>query len=170
VAGLTAGRLIDISRAVVDGMTVYDGDPAVRVTIVHAVERGDPATLSLLTLGSHTGTHVDAPVHFFPEAAALDAIPLEVLIGPALVAHVDAEPLVGRTDLERLPLAGHTRLLLRTSNSSRARAAGACSAFRRDYVALDPSGADYLVERGLRLVGIDALSIDAFDAPGHPRG
>ena len=156
--------LIDISVPIQPNMIVYEGDPGIEITPRLQIARGDPANVSLLSLGSHTGTHLDAPAHFLEGAATLERLPLEVLVGPALVAAVSAEQLIGQSDLERLPLSGHTRLLLKTRNS----ALWALGRFRSDYVALDLSGARYLIEQGIRLVGIDYLSIETYHAPGHP--
>lgn len=160
----TAVTVIDISLPIQPDMVVYEGDPGVQITPRFQIARGDAANVSLLSLGSHTGTHLDAPAHFLDGAATLERLSLEVLVGPALVAAVNADRLISRRELERLPLAGHTRVLLKTRNSS----LWQLGRFTRDYVALDLEGARYLVEQGIRLVGIDYLSIEAFDAPGHP--
>lgn len=156
--------LIDISLSIQPGMVVYEGDPGVRITPHRELARGDPANVSIVTLGSHTGTHLDAPAHFLAEGATLDRLSLEALIGPALVVAVTADRLIGRRELERSHMNGHRRLLLKTRNS----ALWELGRFTRDYVALDLDGARYLVEQGVQLVGIDYLSIETFHAPGHP--
>lgn len=156
--------LIDISVPIQPRMVVYEGDPGVEITPRLQIARGDPANVSLLSLGSHTGTHLDAPAHFLEGAATLERLPLDLLVGPALVAAVSAERLIGRNDLERLALAGHTRLLLKTRNS----ALWQLGRFTPEYVSLDLAGARYLIEQGIRLVGTDYLSIEAYHAPGHP--
>lgn len=145
-------------------MVVYEGDPGVEIAPRLEIARGDTANVSLLSMGSHTGTHVDAPAHFIEGGATVESLPLDSLIGPALVAEVGCERLIGRRDLEPLLLGGQSRLLLKTRNS----ALWAAGGFSRDFVALDLEGARYLTERGLRLIGIDYLSIEAFHSPGHP--
>lgn len=145
-------------------MVVYEGDPGVEIAPRLEIARGDAANVSLLSMGSHTGTHVDAPAHFIEGGATVESLPLDSLIGPALVAEVGCERLIGRRDLEPLLLGGQSRLLLKTRNS----ALWAAGGFSRDFVALDLEGARYLTERGLRLIGIDYLSIEAFHSPGHP--
>ncbi len=145
-------------------MVVYEGDPGVEIAPRLEIARGDTANVSLLSMGSHTGTHVDAPAHFIEGGATVEALPLDSLIGPALVAEVGCERLIGRRDLEPLPLGSQSRLLLKTRNS----ALWAAGDFSRDFVALDLEGARHLTERGLRLIGIDYLSIEAFHSPGHP--
>ncbi len=159
-----AVTVIDISLPIHARMIVYEGDPSVDITPRLEIARGDAANVSLLSMGSHTGTHVDAPAHFIEGGATVEALPLDILIGPALVAEVGAAPHIGRGDLEPLPLDGVSRLLLKTRNS----ALWAKGTFTRDFIALDLEGARYLVERGVRLVGIDFLSIEQFHSPGHP--
>lgn len=127
--GGLAVRVIDISLPIEAAMVVFEGDPDVGITPYLEIARGDPANVSLLTLGSHTGTHLDAPAHFLVGGATLEGLSLETLVGPALVAEVTTDRTIGPSELD---------------------------------------GARYLVERGIRLVGIDYLSIEAFDAPGHP--
>lgn len=156
--------VIDISLPIHARMIVYEGDPSVDITPRLEIARGDAANVSLLSMGSHTGTHVDAPAHFIEGGATVEALPLDVLIGPALVAEVGGAPHIGRSGLEPLPLDGVSRLLLKTRNS----ALWAKGTFTRDFVALDLEGARYLVERGVRLIGIDFLSIEPFHSPGHP--
>src|SRR5262245_9524275 len=148
--------VIDISVSIEPGMVRYEGDPPVEITPYRAMARGDAADVSLLSLGSHTGTHVDAPAHFVPGGATVDALPWAALVGPALVVELAGPGPIGRVELARHELGGHTRVLLKTTNSS----LWASGRFRRDYVALDADAAGYVVERGIRLIGIDYLSID----------
>ena len=155
---------IDISLPIREGMIVYEGDPDISVSSALSLERGDPANVSLLRLGSHTGTHMDAPLHFFAGAPGIDTLPLDLLIGPALVAEVDATRLIEPSHLEKLPLADHPRLLLKTRNSG----LWDRPSFSRDYVALSLASAKLLIDRGVKLVGVDYLSIEAFGAEGHP--
>ncbi|MFQ5947020.1 MAG: cyclase family protein, partial [Anaerolineae bacterium] len=156
--------LVDISLPIEPGMVFCEGDPTVQISPYLQMARGDAANVSLLSLGSHTGTHLDAPAHFLDGAPTVDELPLETLVGPTLLASVGAKELISQRDLELLPLQGHTRLLLKTRNS----ALWALGRFTRDYVALDLEGACYLVEQGIRLVGIDYLSLETYEAPGHP--
>ena len=149
-----------------DGMIVYDGDPEVRFERVVAIAAGDAANVSRMELGTHTGTHVDPPLHFIDEGAAAELLPLDVLIGPAVVA--DARGAPGDIDAAALAAlevpAGTERLLLRTRNE------GLWDrAFTRDYVGVAEDAARELVRRGVRLVGIDYLSIapSGDPAPTH---
>ena len=146
--------IIDISRPIGPDTPVWPGDPPVIVEPVTRVRDGDPADVSRLALGTHTGTHVDPPAHFLPGTATVDALPLDVLIGPAVVAEFSPGPIDG-TALEATALRdGSARLLLKTG---------------ADAGAVTPDGARWLVERGVRLVGADTLSIEpeTDDYPVH---
>lgn len=149
------------------GMVVYDGDPEVVVERVSDLARGDVCAVSRIELGSHTGTHIDAPAHILAGGAGVDRLPLDVLVGPALV--VDVAHLTGDLDAAALaaidPPAGTERLLLRTAGSSpwdRHRAT-------RRSVGVAVDAARELVARGVRLVGIDDVSVapSADPVPSH---
>ena len=153
------GRVHDVSRPLHDGGTIYPGDPEIRFRSHSSLSRGDEANVSALSFGSHSGTHVDAPSHFLQGAMPVDEIPPERLIGPAVVVEFpDSVTAVGADDLAAQDLRGQRRVLLRTRNSSRPTEAG----FDREYCALAPDGAEYLLEQGVDLVGIDALSVERF--------
>jgi len=158
-------RRIDISMPLFPEMPAFPGDPPFSVTSVRALVRGDPYNLSGVTLGSHTGTHVDPPGHFLFGGATVDRIDLEVLNGPCRVVDVGPDATsVGPSDVARVP-SGTRRVLFRTANSARwARAL----AFFPDYVGLLPAAADALTERGIRLVGIDALSVENDPSEEYP--
>jgi arylformamidase len=150
-------RRLDISMPLFDGMPAFPGDPPFASVPVRRLAAGDPYALSGLTLGSHAGTHLDPPRHFRPDGVSVDALDLDVLNGPCEV--VDAGPStepVGPDRLGDVP-AGTVRVLLRTPNSARW---AQKLEFFEDYVGLSVEGAARLVERGVRLVGIDALSIE----------
>jgi arylformamidase len=153
------GRVHDISRPLQDGGLIYPGDPEIVFRAHSSIDRGDPANVTALALGSHSGTHVDAPSHFLPGATSVDRIALERMIGPVTVLDLPAEVTsVGAAELARHDLRGQRRVLLRTRNS----AAAAGARFTPDYCALARDGAEYLIDRGVELVGIDALSIEPF--------
>jgi arylformamidase len=157
-------RILDVSIPVHTAMIVYPGDPTVELAPAQRIERGDPSNVSSLRLGTHTGTHVDPPAHFLPGGPTADALPLDVLVGPAVVADLrDAEGAIGPAELDRLALPdGVERLLLRTRNSDLwGRPTGA--AFPDSWIGLASDGAGWMVERGVRLAGIDFLSIEPPD-------
>jgi arylformamidase len=157
-------EIFDASVPIRDGMLHYAGNPPVHVTRVSSLEEGDPANVSELDMGAHSGTHVDAPDHFLEGGAGAEALPLEALIGPAEVVDATAATvaldLVTLRSLE-LPPRGTERILFKTRNSQ----LWSRDEFTRDFVRLDGKAAAYLVERGARLLGIDYLSIG--DAEAH---
>jgi arylformamidase len=153
----TAIEIIDISVPIRPGMVVYEGDPDVRLERSRSIAEGAIANNSRLDFGVHTGTHVDAPVHFIDGAAGSEALPLDALIGEAhVVDATSVEEALDEAALRGLELPSSTeRLILKTRNSR----LWELEEFSHDFVRLTGSGARYLVEHGVRLVGIDYLSV-----------
>jgi arylformamidase len=156
-------RLYDVTRSIRTGMPVYEGDPEVRIAPRLSVAKGDTVNVCLLTLGSHTGTHVDAPRHFRDGAPGVDALSLPALLGPAQVVAV-AGAQVGVEALAGLDLAAAPRLLFKTRNST----PGQPDRFTRSYAALTGQAAGLLVQAGACLVGMDGPSVDPFEAADCP--
>lgn len=157
-------RIYDISVPIRSGGLVYPGNPEIEITLQQAVANGAGANVSTIRFGSHTGTHADAARHFFDDGQTVDRIPLERLIGPALlVAFPDDLPAVTAADLRKHDLKGRKRVLLRTRNS----ALLSQKEFVPDYTYLAPDGAQFLVDSGVELVGIDYLSIEQFHSGHH---
>lgn len=157
--------MYDVSLPVSSGSLIYPGDPPVDFESHQSIARGDPANLTRLSFGSHTGTHVDAPRHFIEGGDAVDQILPSRLVGPALVLHFgDQVQSIGSAELKAHDLTGHNRVLLQTRNSSLLE--------RRDFVSdhcfLAPDGAEYLLARGVDVVGIDYLSIERFGSTDFP--
>lgn len=158
-------RLYDVSVPVRSGGVVYPGNPEIAFVPQQRVAAGGSSNVTALSLGSHTGTHVDAPRHFSDDGAPVDALPLERLIGPALlVAFDDDVRAVTAEHLRPLPLAGQQRVLLRTRNSRLLHD----TSFHQDYTYLAPDGAEHLVSLGVQLVGVDYYSVEQFHS-GHHR-
>ena len=158
----------DISLPISESLVVWRGDSPVRITRVSDIAKGDTATVSQLGLNAHIGTHVDAPVHFVPGGAGVDALDLNVLVGPALVVEALEADALSVAVLETLSIPpGTERVLFHTRNS--ARWARGEREFSRDFCAITEDGARWLVERGVRLVGVDYLSVAPFDdvVPTH---
>ncbi len=157
-------RIYDISVPIRTGGLVYPGNPEIEITLQQAVAKGAGANVSTIRFGSHTGTHADAARHFFDDGQPVDKIPLERLIGPALlVSFPDDVRAIGAGELKAHDLKGHKRILLRTRNS----ALLSQKEFVRDYTYLAPDGAEYLVDNGAEVVGIDYLSIEQFHSGHH---
>ena len=135
-------------------MVVYPGDPTMSLTRVQSLAAGDIANVSQMELGVHTGTHVDAPLHFVDGAPAVEALDLDLLVGPAQVVEVTGPGDIGPDALHAVG-DGTERILFKTRNS----AAWADEAFYEDYASISPEAAARLVAVGVRLVGVDYLSV-----------
>ncbi|HEV7902808.1 MAG TPA: cyclase family protein [Pyrinomonadaceae bacterium] len=154
--------IFDISVAISPETTpTYPGDPALEIVSWAAIARGDAANVTLLRMGAHTATHVDAPAHFIEGAPQVSVMPLDALIGEARVVELDetVEAIEASHVAAHVP-AGTQRVLFKTRNSNFWRGEG--RAFRADFTHLTLEGARALLERGVRLVGIDYLSIEKF--------
>lgn len=156
-------KIYDISVPIHASMPVYEGDPGVEVEAWSAFAKGNSSNVSLLNFGAHTGTHVDAPAHFIEGARKIDALPLEILIGPARVISVSEDASeIDPEFIERCDLNGVERLIFHTRNSSFWN-----EGFRKDFTHLLPEAAQILVDRGIKLVGTDYLSIEKFHSGHH---
>lgn len=162
-------EIYDISVLVYTNMITWPGDPTAAITRASDQAKGDTATVSLLNMGVHTGTHVDAPVHFVPGGTGVDTLDLGVLVGPALVVAVPPDaPAITAAVLDALPIPpGTERILFQTGNSAYWQDEN--PRFHEDFVAVAEDGAEWLVARGVRLVGVDYLSVAPFGAgvPTH---
>ena len=168
-------RWIDITVPIRPGMVVYEGDPPVQLHRVTTIAGGEASNLTRLDLGAHTGTHIDAPAHFIDGAPGIESIPLDALLGAVTVldaTHCSADitsadvatMMPGRPEGESA-IAVRERILFKTANSR----LWDLDHFSADYVGLTEDAARWLVGRGVRLVGIDYLSIapHADPAPTH---
>jgi arylformamidase len=157
-------RIIDISVAISPSLPVWPGDPQITIELSSSIEQGAPANVSRLHIGTHTGTHLDAPWHFIPSGDREDQLPLDALIGPCWVCdltHLDHQ--IEAADRDAASVRdGTRRLLLKTRNSDLWTAHP--DTFDQDFIALMPGAARYVVEHGIRLVGIDYPSIEPFDS------
>ncbi len=158
--------IYDITVPISSFLPVYPGDPVVEITPIAQMAAGDIANISRVVLSSHSGTHIDAPRHFFPDGRAVDALDMRVLMGPVRVCELHQTHHITAQDLQLLALQDCQRVLFKTPNSALWTKPG----FQTDYIALTESAADFLLAQNVQLVGIDYLSIDAFarqDFPVH---
>jgi len=154
---------LDISAPIDPGMPTFEGDPPVSLELAKSLARGDVCNLTRVDMGAHTGTHIDAPIHFVAGGAGSEAISLDAVIGPAWVVDArDQHGAITAADLDRLAIPrGETRILFRTPNSQLWERPG----FQTGFVGLDASAAAAIVTRRTTLVGIDYLSIAPFGDP-----
>jgi len=154
-------RTIDISVSLHSRTPVWPGSPKFCLHWYKRLDAGDECNNSCLNCDTHVGTHVDAPSHFLEEAAAVEQLSLDVLIGPAIVAYLPEVSAITASDLADLALPADTeRLLLHTRNSELW--AAKITEFREDYVALTSDAAEWIVQEGIRLVGVDYLSVGSY--------
>ena len=152
-------RILDVTVPLSPEVLVYPGDPAFSLEPTHEIAKGAPYNLGRLSLGTQTGTHVDAPYHFLADGATVDELPLEILLGKARVVEIMARERVDRSDLEALDLRDDLRLLFKTRMSGQMLR----PPFQEEHVYFTEDAATYLVQAGIKLVGIDYLS---FEKPG----
>jgi len=156
--------IYDISVPIAPGETpTYPGDPGVEFEAWASLEHGDPANVTMLHLGAHTGTHVDAPAHFIRGAPGLASLPLDAFVGEARVVEIPPDA-AAVAEEHVAALDGETRVLFKTRNSAfwhnpRGR-------FREDFAYIEPAAARALARAGVRLVGFDYLSIERFGSEG----
>jgi arylformamidase len=158
-------KILDISVPIHNGMPVYAGDPEAKITPQGFPHPGYTIVLSHLDLGAHTGTHVDAPLHFVPGGKTVDQLDLNTLVGPAHVVDLtQVKETIHAEDFERVNLPqGVERIICKTRNSALWDRPG----FQTDFVALAWEAADWLVRRGIKLVGIDYLSAETYGVEPH---
>ncbi len=151
-------RIYDVSVGISPQIPVWPGDPPVKLERMREIAKGASANVSRLEIGVHVGTHVDAPSHFVDGAGTVEMLPMELLNGEAIVAELPEAEVLDAQTLESAGIPpGTHRLLLKTRNSKIWPTDG--GEFRTDFVGVDKSGAEWLVQRGVQLVGIDYLSI-----------
>lgn len=155
-------RIYDITVPITPGETpTYPGDPGVEVEAWASIARGDAANVSMLHLGAHTGTHVDAPAHFIEGAPGMDSVALDALVGEAHVVEIPADArAVDETHVASHVPRGAVRVLFKTRNS--AFWENPRGLFREDFTYITPGAARALASRGVRLVGFDYLSVEQF--------
>jgi len=158
-----ASPWIDVSVRIRNGMVSWPGDPPARISHAKDMERGDPCTVSLLEMGAHTGTHMDAPAHFVRGGIGIDEMPPDAAIGSARVIPIRDRESIKTDELVRHSIRRGERVLFKTRNSDHC---WDTDSFVEDFVYLSAAAAQYLVERQVRLVGVDYLSVGGFRADG----
>jgi arylformamidase len=158
--------IYDVSVPIRNDMPVWPSDPPVKLTpsVVPSRDGSHMIRITSIDMGSHTGTHIDAPCHFVDGGKTLHEISMDALVGEATVFELPGVTSITRGALERFNWSGVQRALFKTDNSAKWADAG----FHKDFVSLEPSAATFLVERSIRLAGIDYLSIDPYGSNDHP--
>jgi arylformamidase len=158
--------IYDVSVPIDNPMPVWPSDPPVKLMTEAHASRDQSYTIRVtrIEMGSHTGTHIDAPWHFIESGRRLNEIPLNTLVGEATVFEIAGVRSIGKSEVEKLQLNGIERILFKTDNSSH----WTDTNFYTNFVYLEPAAAQVLADAGVRLVGIDYLSIDVFGSEKHP--
>ena len=160
-------RMIDVTLSIRPGMLTYPGDPVVAIDRTWDMRQGDAANLSVISMSTHTGTHVDPPIHFVDGGMTIDRVSLDTLIGDAVVTDMRGVRTIGPAELEAADLhVDADRVLFLTDWS--ARWAEESPAFPDVVTCVSEEGARWLVDRGVRLVGTDFISIEGADDPTFP--
>src|SRR6516164_9888137 len=150
-----SSKWLDVSVPIYSGMVHFPDDPSIEIETITHVERGDVCTLSAIRMGSHTGTHIDAPIHFLPGGAGAEDVPLENLVGPARVIEIKDHDAIKAEELRVHNLGVRERVLFKTSNSERC---WKTSQFVPDFLSIAEDAASYLASLNTLTVGIDYLS------------
>jgi len=158
-------KIIDISVPLHSAMTIWPGSVGLQIKRVKSLERGDQANVSEIACEIHTGTHIDAPLHFLRGGASIDKIPLDIFCGSAFIAALTHVKAITADELKKLSLPkGVKRLLFKTSNSELWKKGR--NNFDPSYVALTADAAEWIVEQGIDLLGVDYLSVQRYkDSP-----
>ena len=157
-------RFLDVSVPLTAGVPAYPGNPDFELQPIKRIAEGGSSNVSRVVMGTHTATHVDAPLHFFDGSPAADDLSLDLLIGRTRVVDMPRRGGISADDLAHAGLREDLRVLLKTPNS----ALWNGTAFKQDYTYLAEDGARYLVDQGVKVVGIDYLSIEQFKKAGAP--
>ena len=153
---------IDISVTIKSGMARWPSDPEVRISRRKDMAKGDIDNVSLISMGAHAGTHMDAPLHFIKRGRSLDKMPLDATIGPARVLSIKDRKRITPEELIPYRIKQGERLIFKTSNSGFLKT----DKFRKDFVYICPETAEYLVSKRVRTVGIDYLSVGGYHKDG----
>lgn len=154
---------IDISVPIFSGMVHWPDNPPIQVEFVMNMEKGDPCNVSNIAFGAHTGTHMDAPLHFIKGGKPIDQMPLTATVGKARVIAIQDPESIKVAELEQYAIQAGERLLFKTRNSTEA---WQSNTFVTDFVFIEPEAARYLAERQVQTVGVDYLSVGGFRRGG----
>lgn len=153
---------IDISVTIKAGMVHWPSDPAVSIKRINDMNKGDNNNLSFISMGTHTGTHMDAPIHFIAKGKSIDKMPLDACIGPARVIEIKDRESIKPDELSAYRIRRGERILFKTRNSKYWR----IDAFMKNFVHIFPEAAKYLAAKGVRAVGVDYLSVGGYQKDG----
>jgi arylformamidase len=161
--------IYDISLTISPSLPIWPGDPQLELEKFESMDKGAHNNVSRISASVHLGTHVDAPYHFLNDGAAVDELPLDVLTGPCYVVQLpDGVEAITAEVLDRIEITSEMKRVLFGTRNSHLWARGE-STFQTDFVAITDDGAEWLVKRGVQLVGVDYLSVAPYgdSVPTH---
>jgi arylformamidase len=158
-------KIFDLSLVITEDLPVWPGDKEIEIVQECSIEKGDVCNLSHFSMSMHCGTHIDVPLHFINNGMDTEKAPLDKFIGRAKVFEFDEENEIGLKHLEGLEINEQDMILFKIKKN--------CELLKREffeknYVAVNLEAAKFLVEKGIKAVGIDYFSIEKYEAPGHP--
>jgi arylformamidase len=157
-------KLIDVTVPLDHTLATYPNNTPFTLEAIKRIARGESSNVSTLHMSAHTGTHVDSPRHFFDDGVGTEALPLEMLIGRARVIEITSRTGIAAEDLIKIDLSEDVRLLIKTHNSR----LWSSPDFHPEYIGVTESGAKHLISRGIKVLGVDYLSVEVFRTPGAP--
>ena len=157
--------LIDLTIPLREDMPIWPGDPELRLRYHKSFEAGDRNNVTEARIGLHTGTHIDAPSHFLHGEGGMETLALDTLIGPARVLEIEDPARVTADEIRRKDLSGAARFLIKTRNSADRWWE---QPFDPNFCHMTREAAQVLLDAGMRLLGVDCLSVDGKGAPGSP--
>lgn len=157
-------KLIDVTVPLDPNLATYPGNTPFSLEGIKRLAKGDSSNVSTLHLSAHAGTHVDAPRHFFDDGGGVESLPLEMLCGRTRVVELTTRKAVTVEDLAGFDLREDVRLLLKTANSR----LWGTPEFHADFIGVSEGAARFLVDRGVKVLGVDYLSVEPYKTPGAP--
>jgi arylformamidase len=161
--------IYDISLTISPNLPTWPGDPALELELIESMDKGAHANVTHISAAVHLGTHVDAPHHFLNDGRTVESLPLEILTGPCYVMQLpDGIEAITAEVLDRTEISSEMKRVLFGTRNSHLWAKGVTE-FQTDFVAITADGAEWLVERGVQLVGVDYLSVAPYgdSVPTH---
>lgn len=155
---------IDVTMPIFNGMLLWPGSPETKIELLRSIEKGDTSNVSALNMSVHSGTHVDAPFHSFKDGKGIESIRADILIGKVSVFELDVNDSIKKEDIEGLNFKGVKRVFFKTKNSSYLKE----KKFKDGFIYISDSAADFMVKTGIKLVGIDYLSIERHEQKEKP--
>lgn len=157
-------KLIDVSVPLEAGLVNYPGNTPFTLEPIKRMARGDSSNVSTIHMSAHAGTHVDAPRHFFDTGAGAEALSLELLCGRTRVIELTTRKAITAADLSDVDLREDVRVLIKTANSRLL----SDPSFHTDYVGVTADAAKCFVDRGVKVLGVDYLTVEEYKKPGAP--